>query len=126
MNKKLKQILDRYPMLEADRNYIANLANTGSGSGCNSPIVIDVTNLHSNGTPVPLSRDTAKQIFDGALVILKDSSANVRYLVTGVSPLIDYFPCSLILLMPTANADFHNSYYYNDEYQQLEVDGGPV
>lgn len=28
MNKKLKQILDRYPMLEADRNYIANLANT--------------------------------------------------------------------------------------------------
>ena len=41
MNKKLKQIINRYPILEEDRNYIANLAN-GSGSGCNCPAVLEV------------------------------------------------------------------------------------
>lgn len=123
MNKKLKQILDRYPMLEADRNYIANLAN-GSGGGCNCPIIINLNDLHNDGTPVPLSRDTAKQIFDGAVVILKDD--NIWRLVHTIDAHAENFPCNLYLGVFTDDNIFNAGYVYNDEYQQIEFPLEPV
>lgn len=123
MNKRLKQILNRYPMLEEDRNYIANLAN-GSDGGNNCPIVINVDDLNRDGTPVPLSRDIAKQIFNGALVILKDNK--IWYLVNNISTHGDDFPCNLYLTVLTNDNVFSGIYVYNDEYQQLELGGGPV
>lgn len=123
MNKKLKQILNRYPMLEEDRNYIANLAN--GGSGCNCPIVIDVTELHADRTPVPLSRDIAKTIFDGALVILKDVTANTWYLVNNVTTRDDDFPCDLFLSIPANDNIFAFNYTYSDRYQELRISEEP-
>lgn len=124
MNKKLKQILNRYPMLEEDRNYIANLVN-GGGSGCNYPIVIDVDDLHYDRTPIPLSRDIAKQIFDGALVILKDGGT--WHLVNDITTHSRNFPCNLYLTVITHDDGiFHPVYVYDNNNQQLMIDSGPL
>lgn len=99
MNKKLKQILDRYPMLEADRNYIANLANNAGGNAIDDIVIIKCddetyellkelspnlkTDVHisSTNTFVKIDKATAEAILDLHFIFLNSAARVCKYYI---------------------------------------------
>lgn len=122
MNKKLKQILDRYPMLQADRNYIANLANTKN------------TNKNANMLVCMISQSMIEEFPESYINALKSISDVVSYdnptlistdiahNILDLNTIILHYEGYVIKADKYRQVDFNSplQYIYNGEYINLK------
>lgn len=125
MNKKLKQILNRYPMLEEDRNYIANLAN-GGGSGINNILIgifeEYVTNSIESDFNIKFDILIPKEKSGIYIKIDKDKAHNILDL----NSLIINERCTYKLTERRLNeVDSKNLYVANGQYLTISTYDGP-
>lgn len=71
-----------------------------------SVIIIDI---NDNDNPIPVSIDTAQKIYNGAVVILRDTLG--WYIVQNVSNYGEKFPCNLYLTIQ--HDDMLKNYIYD-------------
>lgn len=134
MNKKLKQILNCYPMLEKDRNYIANLANGGSGCNCPAVLEIDFKNNANDSDIIILSNEEHDVIMKNYLnLIFKamgyvESNIDVYYKPNYINTYSDMinFHFNQNIFGITGDNDETKYLYYNPNTHELGIAFPPM
>lgn len=131
----MKQILNRYPMLEEDRNYIANLAS-GGGNSCNCPAVLEVdfNNDANDSDIIILSNEEHDFIMKNYLnFIFKgkgyvDSDIDVYYKPYYINKEGGYisFHFKQNIFGITGDGDTNKYVYYNSNTHKLGIDFPPM
>ena len=126
MNKKLKQILNRYPMLEKDRNYIANLVDGGTNN-TDKNVFICIINQNAIDNLSESFINTLKSIsdlvsYDNPTLISADIAHNILDLNAKV---FDYRGGTLkVNKNHVLKAKNPLAYFYNGTYVNMEVHEG--